>query len=47
MLDTNNLEPTDSAQTHRNNVGTILWNLLWNSLPSPKKLLKVSLKLLR
>ena len=41
MLDTNNLEPTDSAQTHCNNVGTM------NSLHSPKKLHKVSLKLLR
>ena len=35
------------AQTHCNNIKTILCNLLWISSNSPKKLLKLGLKLLQ
>ena len=40
------LGPTASDQPHCNNVRTILCDLLWISLHSPKKLLKVVLILL-
>ena len=42
-LATKQLVLTDSAQTHYHDVMTILYNLFWVFLLSPKKLLKVGL----